>query len=699
MLKSSLILISGLIALNMQAKITYPATPKEDVSEEYYGTKVNEPYRWLENDRSPETEAWVKEENKITQDYLLKIPFRNKLKDRLTELLNYPKYGSPSKHAGKYYFFKNNGLQNQSVLFELTDLNSEPQVILDPNTLSADGTVALSTLSFSKNGKYLAYSIARSGSDWNEIFVMDVASRKQVADHLEWVKFSGISWEKDGFYYSAYSKPEGGKELSGKNEFHKVFYHKLGTDQSQDQLIFEDKDHPLRNCRVGLTDDEKFLIISQSESTSGNSLYLKDLTDPQSKIQLVAPGFDFDYSIVEHYNGKLYVLTNRNADNQQLMVMDPANPSYENWTTLIPESSNVMESVSILGGKIFVKYMQDASHHLYAYNTNGENLYEVKLPSTGTVGIQGDLDDNEAFYSFSSYTTPLTIYKYNVAENTAQIFRSPEVKFNPEDYVSEQVFYTSKDGTRVPLNIIYKKGIKLDGKNPLLLYGYGGFNISLNPSFTTSRLPFIENGGIYVIANIRGGGEYGEDWHLAGTKLKKQNVFDDFIAAAEYLIQKGYTSSSRLAIDGGSNGGLLVGACMTQRPDLFAVCVPEVGVLDMLRYQKFTIGWAWATDYGTVDDSKEMFEYLLGYSPLHNLKKGVQYPATLVMTGDHDDRVVPAHSFKFAATLQSVQTGKNPTLIRIDTNAGHGAGKPTAKLIDAQADMWSFVMFNLGMKL
>lgn len=678
--------------------VEYPETRTDSVTDIYFGEVVADPYRWLEDDRSPETEAWVKAQNVVTYGYLDQIPFRQGLKKRLTQLMDYPKYGSPGKVAGKYYFYKNDGLQNQSVLYELDSLNAEPKVLLDPNKLSEDGTVALSETSFSKDGKYLAYSIARSGSDWNEIYVMDVASRQLLADKIEWVKFSGIAWQGNGFYYSAYSKPEAGKEFSNKNEYHKVFYHTIGQAQSQDPIIFENKDFPLRNVGAGVSDDEKFLFITETESTSGNSLWIKDLTKPGSKPVLVAPGFESDFSVVEHYNGKIYVLTNYKAPNQQLMVIDPAKPELANWKTIIPESTKVLETASIIGGKLFIKYLRDASHHLYAYSVEGNPLQEVKLPTIGTVSISGEMDDNEAFYTFTSYTFPPTIYRYNVANNSSELFRKSEVSFNPEDYVSEQVFYTSKDGTKVPMSITYKKGLKKNGKNPTMLYGYGGFNISLLPSFTVARIPFLEQGGVYAIANLRGGGEYGETWHKAGTRMQKQNVFDDFIAAAEYLIAEKYTSSKKLAINGGSNGGLLIGATMTQRPELFAVAIPEVGVLDMLRYQKFTIGWAWATDYGTSEESKEMFEYLKAYSPLHNLKEGTTYPATLVTTGDHDDRVVPAHSFKFAAALQQANEGTNPTLIRIDVNAGHGAGKPTGKIIDAQTDVWSFVMFNLGMK-
>ncbi|MBP1616920.1 MAG: Prolyl oligopeptidase [Bacteroidetes bacterium] len=680
--------------------LKYPKTAKVDSADTYFGVEVKEPYRWLENDKSPETEAWVKAQNEVTYAYLSKIPFREGLKKRLTELMNYPKYGSPTKKNGVYYFYKNDGLQNQSVLFRQTSLTAEPELLLDPNALSKDGTVALSAISFSNDGKYLAYSIARAGSDWNEIYVMDLATKELLADHIRWVKFSGISWQGDGFYYSAYDAPQAGMELSKINEYHKVFFHKVGDSQKGDKIIFQNKEFPLRNVGGGVTEDEKFLIISETESTSGNSLHIQDLTKADAPLIALVTDFNNDYNIVDDYNGKLYVLTNWKAPKQRLMEIDPANPQKENWKEVIPETNDVLESVSLIGGKFITVYMKDAANHAYAFDSTGKKLYEVAIPSLGTLSaFNGEKDEDEAFYTFTSYTFPPTIYRFNVETNHSEIFRKSEVKFNPEEYVSEQVFYTSKDGTRIPMSITYKKGMKRDGKNPLMLYGYGGFNISLNPSFTISRVPFLENGGIYVVANLRGGGEYGEEWHKAGTKLQKQNVFDDFIAAAEYLIKEKYTSSSKLAIDGGSNGGLLIGATMTQRPDLMAVAIPEVGVLDMLRYHKFTIGWAWATDYGTSADSKEMFEYLKGYSPLHNLREGTKYPATLVMTGDHDDRVVPAHSFKFAATLQEANGSKNPTLIRIDTNAGHGAGKPISKVIDAQADMWSFVMKNLGMSV
>lgn len=695
-----LIIVLCMTACNgKKKKIIYPETAKVDVIDTYFDVEVQDPYRWLEDDRSPETEAWVKAENEVTFAYLNEIPFREPLKQRITDLMDYPKYGMPSKKHGKYYFFKNDGLQNQSVMYVQETLDTEPEIFFDPNTLSTDGTVALSRTSFSNDGKYMAYSIARSGSDWNEIFVMNTETRELLPDHIKWVKFSGISWEGDGFYYSSYDAPEEGKEYSNKNEFHKVYYHKLGDVQEKDKLVYENKNYPQRNYSASVTDDEKYLFISETESTSGNSLYVKNLKRPFSKLEELAPGFDSEYGVVDHVNGKFYILTNWKAPKQRLMEVDPKNLSRENWKELIPETDDVLQSVSIVGDKILAIYMQDASNHAYAYSFDGKKEYEVQLPGIGTLsGFGGEKDENEAFYMFTSYVYPPTIFSFDVANNASTIFRESEVKFNPEEYTTEQIFYTSKDGTKVPMFVTYKKGLEKNGKNPTFLYGYGGFNASLSPSFSAMRVPFLENGGIYVVANIRGGGEYGEAWHKSGTKMEKQNVFDDFIAAAQYLIDNKYTSTEKLAINGGSNGGLLVGACMTQRPDLFAVAVPEVGVLDMLRYHKFTIGWAWAADYGTSEDSKEMFDYLLAYSPYHNLKAGTKYPATLITTADHDDRVVPAHSFKFAAALQEANDGTNPVLIRIDTNAGHGAGRPTHKIIDAQTDVWAFVMYNLGMK-
>ncbi|HJV78581.1 MAG TPA: prolyl oligopeptidase family serine peptidase [Paludibacter sp.] len=686
-------------AIGATAQLKYPKTAKDNVLDTYFGIQVKEPYRWLENDTSAVTAAWVKAQNKVTHDYLSQIPFRSDLKKRLTALMNYPKYGSPFKKNGQYFFYKNNGLQNQSVLYRQKSLTANPEVLLDPNTLSTDGTVALSNIAFSKNGKYLGYSIARSGSDWNEIFVLNVETHQLMSDHIKWSKSSQIFWQGNGFYYSAYDAPVAGKEYSNKNEYEKVYFHTVGQSQDQDKLVYEDKQHALRECYASVTEDEQFLFISITETTTGNGLLMKDLTNPNASFVELAPGFDNDYSVIDNVNGKIYILTNWKAPKQRLMEIDPSNPNRANWKEIIHETENVLERAAIIGGKIMAEYMKDASNHAYAFDLTGKKLYEVQLPTLGSLnGFSGDKDDNEAFYIFTSYTFPPTVFRFDAAKNTSEVFHKAEVSFKPEEYVSEQVFFTSKDGTKVPMSITYKKGMKKSGKNPLLLYGYGGFNISLNPTFNVARVPFLENGGIYVVANIRGGGEYGEAWHMAGTKMHKQNVFDDFIGAAEYLIAKGYTSSKKLAIDGGSNGGLLVGACLTQRPDLYAVAIPEVGVLDMLRYHLFTIGWSWTSDYGNSGESKEMFEYLKGYSPLHNIKAGVKYPATMVMTGDHDDRVVPAHSFKFAATLQANNAGTKPTLIRIDSKAGHGAGKPVGKIIEAQTDMWAFVMFNLGMK-
>jgi len=694
------ILLFGMNSMMTASKLVYPTAKKDKVVDTYFGTQVSEPYRWLENDTSKATGVWVKAQNKLTYSYLDQIPFRSALKDRIRELTNYPKYGTPFKKKNHFYFYNNNGLQNQSVLYRSATVNGEPELVLDPNKLSNDGTVALNGVEFSTDGKYLAYSISRSGSDWNEIYVMDLTTKQLLPDVIKWVKFSGIAWKGDGFYYSAYNAPEAGKEYSGKNEYHKVFYHQLGEAQTADKIVFENKEHPLRNCGASVSDDEKYLFITETETTTGNSLYFKNLAVEGSKVEPIVTGFDNDYEVLDYVNGKVYVITNYKAPNRQLIAIDPLKPQAANWETVIPETNSVLENVTMAGGKLIAKYIENASNHAYVHDFTGKKLYEIKLPTVGTVSaISGSMKETDVYYSFVSFTYPPSIYKLNIETAQTELFRKAELKFDPTAYVTEQKFYTSKDGTKVPMFITYKKGLKLNAKNPLMLYGYGGFNISLNPSFNTGRIPFIENGGIYVVANIRGGGEYGEKWHLAGTKMQKLNVFNDFIAAAEYLIENKYTNSSKIAINGGSNGGLLVGACMTLRPDLFAVAIPEVGVLDMLRYQKFTIGWAWASDYGTSDESEAMFKYLYAYSPLHNVKAGVKYPATMVMTGDHDDRVVPAHSFKFAATLQANNKGNYVSLIRIDEKAGHGAGKPIAKVIDAQGDMWAFVMHNLGMKM
>lgn len=678
-------------------KITYPQTEKQDVVDDYFGTKVADPYRWLEFDTAANVGSWVAAENKVTSDYLSKIPYRNKIKERLTEIFNYPRYASPFR-AGDYYFFtKNDGLQNQSVIYFQKGLEGKPEVFLDPNTMTADGTAAISLLGTSKDKKYMAYAINKAGSDWQEIYVMEIATKKLLSDKLEWVKFSGAAWKGDGFYYSRYNKPESGKELSDKNEYHKIYFHKLGDDQSKDVLVYEDKKHPLRYFGAQTTEDERFLIVYVSEGTDGTELYSKDLSTNEKDFKLIFKGFDDNASVINNIGEKLIVQTDADAPNQRVILIDHKNPAKENWKDLIAEQPDLLVSVSTGGGKIFADYLKDVTTRFYQYDMTGKLEHEIKLPAIGTAsGAGGNVDDKIVFYTFTSFTFPPTIYKYDISSGESTVWQKPDVKFNPDDYETKQVFYTSKDGTKVPMFIVSKKGIKLDGTNPTLLYGYGGFNISLTPSFSTSRIVLLENGGIYVMANLRGGGEYGEKWHEAGKLLKKQNVFDDFIAAAHYLIDNKYTSSDKLAIQGGSNGGLLVGACMTQEPKLFKVCFPAVGVMDMLRYHKFTVGWGWAVEYGS-SDSLQYFQNLYKYSPLHTLKSE-SYPATMITTADHDDRVVPAHSFKFAATLQEKNTGPNPTLIRIDVKAGHGAGKPTSKVIDEQTDIWSFMFYNMGVE-
>ena len=679
-------------------KLTYPKAKKTDVTDDYFGTKVADPYRWLEDDNSAETAKWVKAENKVTDAWLEKIPFREEIRNRLTKLWNYPRYGVPF-HKGKYYFFtKNNGIQNQSVLYVQDDLNAEPRVFLDPNQLSPDGTTALSNYKASRDGGYFAYAIAKAGSDWNEIYVIETETGKLLSDKLEWVKFSDFAWKGKGFYYSRYDKPGEGGELSSKNEFKKVYYHKVGDLQEKDQLIYENKNEPLRGYGAQTTSDENFLLIFETESTSGNALFVKDLREENGEFVKIADGFQYDYELVTNYNNLFIIRTNDGAPRYRLSSVDIENPAKDSWKVLVPEKDEVLQSAYPGGGMLICKYMKDATSKAYVYHADGSLLHEIVLPEPGTINdFESEREDGQAFFSFSSFTSPSTIYKYDIASNRAEIFHKSELEFDASEIISEQVFYTSKDGTKVPMFLVHRSDVQLDGNNPVFLYGYGGFNISLTPGFSASRMVFIENGGIFAMANLRGGGEYGEEWHRAGTKLRKQNVFDDFIAAAEFLIEKNYTNPKKIAIAGGSNGGLLVGACMTQRPDLFAVALPAVGVMDMLRFHKFTIGWAWTDDYGSSENEEE-FHYLLGYSPLNNLKAGTCYPATLVTTADHDDRVVPAHSFKFAATLQEKQSCENPVLIRIETKAGHGAGKPISKMIDEAADMWSFTMYNLGMK-
>lgn len=681
------------------APIQYPITEKIDQVDNYFGTEVADPYRWLEDDNSEQTAEWVKAQNAITQQYLASIPFRDALKSRLETIWNYPRVGVPFKKGGRYFIYKNDGLQNQSVLYTMTTPDEEPELLLDPNQFSADGTIALAGTSASPDGKYLAYSISRGGSDWNEIVVMDLASREMLADTIRWVKFSGISWKDDGFYYSAYDAPKAGQALSGANEFHKLYYHKLGNEQTDDKIVFQDTSNPKRNFGGSVTEDGNYLIVTESESTSGNAVYLKDLRDEKKGFVKIAEGFDYDYDVIDNVGDKLLVVTTHGAPRKHIVLIDPANPAPAAWHVLIPETENVLRAAVLAGDYIYVDYLEDANSKAYFYDYDGNKVHQMQLPTLGTIsGFSADKGDSQAFFGFTSFTFPSSVFSYDLNTKELKQFSVSAVDFRPEDYLTEQVFFESKDGTKVPMFVTHKKGIRFDGKNPVLLYGYGGFDISVTPSFSVARIPFLEQGGIYVSVNLRGGGEYGKEWHLSGTRMQKQNVFDDFIAAAEYLIEKKYTNPDKIAIMGGSNGGLLVGACMTQRPDLFKVAIPIVGVLDMLRYQYFTIGWAWAVDYGRSDENEEMFQYLFGYSPLHNIKEGVNYPATLAITADHDDRVVPAHTFKFMAELQAKHKGPNPVLVRIETQAGHGAGKPTSKMIEESADIYGFIMYNLGMK-
>lgn len=679
-----------------QIAVTYPTTKKVDAVDTYFGTNVPDPYRWLEDDRSNDTEAWVAQQNKTTFGYLENIPFRKDLKDRLEKLWNYEKLGAPFKEGEYTYFYKNDGLQNQYVLYRQQG-DSQPQVFLDPNTFSEDGTTSLAGIKFTKDGGLAAYLISEGGSDWRKAIVVDTESREIIEDTLVDIKFSGISWRgTEGFYYSSYDKPEG-SELSAKTDQHKVYFHKLGTPQQADQLVFGGSAiEKHRYVGASVTEDNKYLLISASVSTSGNKLFIRDLEDPNGLLVPIVDDTESDVSVIDNVGSKLYLVTNRNAPNQKIVTVDAANPGHENWVDLIPETEHVL-SPNTGGGYFFAEYMVDAISKVLQYDYEGNLVRQVSLPGLGSAsGFGGEKEDREFYYSFTNYSTPASSYKYNVATGASALYWKPAIDFNAADYESTQVFYTSKDGTKIPMIITHKKGLVLNGTNPTMLYGYGGFNISLTPSFTIANAVWMEQGGVYAVPNLRGGGEYGKQWHNAGTKTKKQNVFDDFIAAAEYLIENRYTSKEYLAIRGGSNGGLLVGATMTQRPDLMQVALPAVGVLDMLRYHTFTSGAGWAYDYGTAEDNAEMFHYLKGYSPLHNVKAGTSYPATLVTTGDHDDRVVPAHSFKFAAALQEKQTGDNPTLIRIETNAGHGAGTPVSKTIEQYADIFGFTLYNMG---
>jgi prolyl oligopeptidase len=683
-----------------KASLEYPETKKEAVVDTIFGTPVEDPYRWLEDDNSEATASWVKAQNDVTFTYLNMLPGRDSIKARLTSLWNYPKFSVPFKEAGKYFFYKNNGLQNQSVLYIKDSLDGEPRILLDPNSLSQDGTVALAGTEITPDGKYLIYLISRSGSDWNEIFIKNIETGETLPDHIQWVKFSGTSWHDGGFYYSCYNAPVAGSELSKTNENQLVRYHKLGTDPAQDPLILSDPDHPQRTIGVGLTEDKRFMMKYQTESTSGNSLAFREMNSKDKKFIPLMEGFESDFNVIDNIDDFLIVLTNYKAPKFRILKIDSRHPQEADWVELIPEKENVLQGASLAGGKIVLDYLKDAHSQVEVFNYDGTFDYVLELPGIGTSDASsGKKNDPEAFYSFASFNTPGEVYRYDFNTKTSTLYYRPEVKFNPDEFQVDQVFYPSKDGTKIPMFLFYKKGVARNGKNPTLLYGYGGFNISMTPGFSVSRLFFVENGGILAVANLRGGGEYGEEWHKAGTKLKKQNVFDDFIAAAEYLINQKYTSAKKLAIQGGSNGGLLIGAVINQRPDLFEVALPAVGVMDMLRYHKFTIGWAWASDYGKSDDSEEMFKYLYSYSPYHNIKKGGKYPAVLVTTADHDDRVVPAHSFKYISRLQEYNAGELPVLIRIETKAGHGAGKPVAKVIEEYTDMWAFTFVNLGMEL
>ena len=679
--------------------VQYPKTKQVDSVDLYFGTSVRDPYRWLEDDRSEETGAWVKLQNDATYGYLSNIPYREELKERLESLWNYEKIGAPFKEGNFTYFYKNNGLQNQYVIYRYKtgDNPSTATVFLDPNTFKSDGTISLGSVSFSSSGQLLAYSISEGGSDWRKIITMDVASKTIIGDTIVDVKFSGISWYKEeGFYYSSYDKPKG-SALSAKTDQHKVYYHKLGTNQQEDRLVFggtPEEKHRYINAFV--TEDNRFLIISASASTSGNKLFIKRLDLPNSPLVTILNHTNSDTYVIDNVGDKLFLVTNLEAPNQKIVSVDANNPEPKFWSDFIPETNHVL-SPSTGGGYFYAEYMVDAISQVKQYDYNGNFIRDIKLPGLGNAGgFGGKKEQTIDFYSFTNYKTPSSIYKYNSKTGVSELYWSPDIDFDSSNFESKQVFYTAKDGTQIPMMITHKKGLELNGKNPTILYGYGGFNISLNPSFSVTNAVWLEQGGIYAVPNLRGGGEYGKAWHDAGTQMKKQNVFDDFIAAAEYLISEQYTSSEFLAIRGGSNGGLLVGATMTQRPDLMKVALPAVGVLDMLRYHTFTAGAGWAYDYGTAEDNKEMFEYLKGYSPVHNVKAGVSYPATLVTTGDHDDRVVPAHSFKFAAELQSKQYGKNPTLIRIETDAGHGAGTPVSKTIEQYADIFGFTLFNMG---
>ncbi len=678
--------------------LEYPQAQTVDQVDEYFGVKVADPYRWMETEKTPELLKWIEEENKLTQSYLEQIPLRDELRKEMTARYDYAKQGIPWKRGDRYFFSKNSGLQNQSVQYYKTTLDGEETLLIDPNKLSDDGTVALSDMSISKDGKYAAFATSTSGSDWRDIFVVDIETGERLSDSIQWAKFTSIAWAGNGFFYSRYDTPPKGQELTAKNSDQKIYYHKIGDPQESDTLVFHDAANPSRNCGASVDEDENWLFIGQTESTYGSRLIFANIRDQQDysnlTFQTLYPNFDAESDVVVVKDNKFYVLTDYQASNKRLVVVDPETPEPENWSEILPESDVLLQGISAVGDKLLATYLKDAVNECVFYDYNGVKQGELELPGLGVVGLSGQKDNPELFYSFTSFVYPSSIYRYDLDTKETKLYWQPDAGFDPNDYTTERLWYESKDGTRAPIFITYKNGLKKDGQNSTILYGYGGFNINMTPGFKPVRMPYLDRGGVYAVAILRGGGEYGEAWHKAGTKMQKQNVFDDFISAAEFLIKEGYASKETLAINGGSNGGLLVGATLTQRPDLFAAAVPQVGVLDMMRYHKFTIGWAWAVDYGTSEDSKEMFEYLLKYSPLHNVKKGVKYPATMVMTSDHDDRVVPAHSMKFAATLQANADPSSPIIIRIESKAGHGAGKPTAKIVEEAVDMYSFILFN-----
>ncbi len=686
--------------------LQYPAARKSDVVDDYHGTRVPDPYRWLEDPDSPESRAWIEAQNRLTAAYLADIPARGTIRERLTKLWNYPKYGTPFRKGRRYFFFKNDGLQNQSVLYRQASLTADPETLLDPNLLSEDGTVAISTLAVSDDGRLLAYGTSASGSDWEEFRVRDVATARDLSDHLKWIKFSGASWTKDaaGFFYSRYPEPTN-KALTDLNRFQRVYYHRLGTDQSQDRLVYERPDQPDWGMNAEVTDDGRYAVLNVWLGTDRrNRVYYLDLKDPKrpkvtGDVVRLLDDFDASYGFVGNDGPVFYFLTDLDAPRKRIVAIDTRHPERGRWREVVPQGPDVLDGVQIVHDTFVANYMHDASSRLRLFALDGRFVKELDLPTLGSIGgISGERKDDEMFYAFTSFLYPTTIFRYDFKTGGTSVFKAPTIDFDPSGYETQQVFYVSKDGTRVPMFITHKKGLRLDGSNPTYLYGYGGFNISLTPSFSVAMLVWLEMGGVYAVPNLRGGGEYGEEWHQGGMHEKKQNVFDDFIAAAEYLIAQGYTAPSKLAIAGGSNGGLLVGAAITQRPELFGATLPAVGVMDMLRFHKFTIGWAWVTDYGSADSAAQ-FPYLYKYSPLHNIRAGTRYPATLVTTADHDDRVVPGHSFKFTAALQAAQAGPQPVLIEIETKAGHGAGKPTSKLIEEQADRFAFLVRNLGIEV